>query len=97
MTHIDSKKNQCSSVLYLCFAAGYKFQTVLTKKVKLFAKQAQQPQILMCVCSHHMTPGKDMILCGLHVHLNMNVSVFVCFSPIGTLSTLMEGFLAVRQ
>lgn len=70
---------------------------MLTKKVKLLTKQPQQPQILKCVCSHPMTPGKDITLCGSHIHLNMNVSVFVCYLPIGTLSTLMGGFLAVRQ
>lgn len=97
MAHIDGKKNQYDSVLYFCFAVGYKSQTMLTKKVKLLTKQPQQPQILKCVCSHRMTPGKDITLCGSHVHLNMNASVFVCYLPIGALSTLMGGFLAVRQ
>lgn len=97
MTHRDSKKNQYDSVLYFCFAAGYKSQTMLSKKVKLLTKQPQQPQILKCVCSRPMTPGKDITPCGSHTHLNVNVSVFVCYLPIGTLSTLMGGFLAVRQ
>ncbi len=97
MTHTDCKKNQYNAVLYFCFAAGYKSQTMLTKKVKLLTKQPQQPQILKCVCCRPMTPGKDITLCGSHIHLNMDVSVFVCYLPVGTLSTLMGGFLAVRQ
>lgn len=64
---------------------------MLTKKVKLLTKQPKQPQTLKCVCSRPMTPGKGIIPCGSHTHLNMNVSVFVCCSPIGTLSPLMGG------
>lgn len=96
MTHIDSKKINTTLFYISVFAAGHKSQTMLTKKVKLLTKQPQQPQILKCVCSRPMIPGKDIT----HTHLNMNVSVFVCYLPIGTLSTLMGvggEFLAVRQ
>ena len=98
MTHIDSKKNQYNCVLYFCFAAGYKSQTVLSKKVKLLTKQPQQAQILKCVCSRPVTPG--ITLGGLYIHLKVNVSVCVSYLPMGTLSTLKwggEGWVAVRQ
>lgn len=80
MTHTDSKKNQYDFVLYFCFAAGYKSQTMLSKKVKLLTKQPQQPQILKCVCSRPMTTGKDITLCGPRTHSNAQVCmcVWVC-------------------
>lgn len=59
--------------------------------MKLLTKQPQQLQILKCVCSRPMTPGKDITLCGSNIHLNVNVSVFMCYLPTGTLSTLMGG------
>lgn len=85
--------------MYCCFAAGYKSQTMLSKKVKLRTKQSQQPQTLKCVCSRPMTPGNDITLCGSRIHLNVDVSVFVCYSPMGAASSLMGvgRFLAVRQ
>lgn len=42
MTHIDSKKKKSISYISV-FAASYKSQTMLTKKVKLLTKQPQQP------------------------------------------------------
>lgn len=97
MTHIDSKKINTTLFYISVLLLAINHKQCSQRKVKLLTKQPQQLQILKCVCSRPMTPGKDITLCGSHIHLNMNVSVFVCYLPIGTLSTLMGGFLAVRQ
>lgn len=103
MTHIDGKKNQYNSVLYFCSAAGYKSRTMLSKKGKLLTKQPQQPSTLKCVCSRPMQRHnfvwltrtlKHECVCGW---VCMLVCACTCYLPIGALSTLMGGFLAVRQ